>query len=620
MIERKEGSKMKPRPNIGDVLSGTAKRRMKLGLNVRTKLLGGYIVGVVFVIVIFVVASTGLHAVGNSGHVAIAEMEYLNKVLYIRTLVAEEWQLYTDYSLNHDAASLEKAREKGQAIMFQSEEFSESVSAANSAGIVEALDRFFAAHQQFVNDNEAAIVASGGGNWVSGGYHARIVASSELLYSALADVEIGVGSEVMSALADVDSTQNSAVVVTAALAGLALLVAAGLGLFLSQRISNGVTSINKAMKQVATGDLTAEVKAGSSDELGEMGITYKKMVTDLSGVIDNVRHSATRLASASRQLACAAEQAGMATKRTAVVSQNVSVAAIEKYGSVGDSGYPVKQLYQSRDQAVTDDRRGFEEVEGTTSVIDYLSNTTQQLTDRAQSVASGTVRTAAVVKNGMDRLDNTVHSLRKIAFAMDDVAEAVSKVYQHSAKLNDIMPIINKIAERTNLIVGKVDSETNGAEKDNGSYTAIVTEAKQLAEQTSGDARSVTDSINAVLRDVKQCLKATQDGIRQVEEGYKLASTTGADLYRVMDAVEETSEQVDQLLATAEKVNKFGIETNNTIESVIGEVISSSRLLAQMSRDLQISVAMFKIISSDGNFTGQITTDKETDEEKYLVP
>jgi len=438
------------------------------------------------------------------------------------------------------------------------------------------------------------------------------------MYSAMADLESGIDNAIVSALADVDSTQNSAVIVTAALAGLALLVAAGLGLFLSQRISSGVTSISKAMKQVATGDLTAEVKAASSDEFGEMGITYRKMVTDLSGVIDNVRHSATRLAAASRQLACAAEQADITTKKVAVVSKSASVATVERPGGTGDNDYSLKRLYKNRGGVATDSRELLEEVEEVTSVIDYMSSTTQQLTDRAQGIASGTVRTAAMVKNGMDRMGKTIDRLRKITFAMDDVAESVSHVHQHSTKLTEIVPTIDNIAKRASLIAGKVDGEIDNREKHNGGSAVFAVEVKQLAEQTSSEARIVTDSINAVLKDVKECLKATQDGIRHIEEGCRLANAIGTDLDRVMDTVEETSGQIDQLLETTEEVNRSSLETSNTIESVIGEVISSSRLLAQMSRDLQISVAMFKIIGSDGNFTEQLPAGKESDEETYL--
>jgi methyl-accepting chemotaxis protein len=182
------------------------------------------------------------------------------------------------------------------------------------------------------------------------------------------------------------------------------------------------------------------------------------------------------------------------------------------------------------------------------------------------------------------------------------------------------LPIINKIEEQASLVAGKVNGEKDNAGKDNGGSAVVASEAKQLAELTSGEARGVADSINAVLQDVNECLKATQDGSRLVEEGYKLANATSADLDRVMDAVEETSEQIDQLLATAEEVSDSSIETGNTIESIVGEVISSSRLLAQMSRDLQISVAMFKIIGSDGNFTEQVPTGRETDETICMVP
>ncbi len=573
-------------------MSDTTKRSIKVRLNVRTKLLSGYVIMVALLVAVFIIATNGLHTMGDSGRTVIEETKYLGRVTEMSTLVAKEWQLYTDYSVTGNTELLGEARAVGQEITTGAEELRHHFDTIKSFEVGGAIDRFITAHQQFVNDSERAVIYLVYDLQQDSSQMMAVLASSALLSTTMNDLESILDQTVEAAIVQADSTRRSAVILTAVLAAVSLLVAAGLGLFLSQRISSNVTSINKAMKQASIGDLTAEVSTVSSDELGEMGLTYRKMVKDLSGLIDNVRQTASRLASASSQLARAAEQAGTARAHKADNDHQLANGADVITGSIVTVGY------NEKDGTAVD----------AATIVSHIYNATQLVSDKAQKAASGAVRTAIVAKNGMDNVEKSIKGLTKVTFAMDDVADAVIRIGQHSDRLLGISTIVNKIADEINLIARNVADEMVEEGNHSADFVIVASEVKQVAERTNNAAQDVSSHINAVLKDVNECIRATNDGSKRVEEGYKLASEASTALNKVMDAVEETSGYIDQILAAAEEVSITSSGVNNMIESVVQEMTNSSRLLAQMSDELQVSVAMFKTSEKNEDLTKPVST------------
>ena len=391
-----------------------------------------------------------------------------------------------------------------------------------------------------------------------------------------------------------DATHTT-VVITAILAAAALMVVAGLGLYLAQRISSSVNNINEAMKKVADGDLTTEMDFRSLDEFGEMSLTYTKMVGDLRGLIDNVRYLSDNLDSTSRQLACAARQAGAMIKSVSDVDNPGFIGSAEKLKNLYKDVDGLDNLHSDIELLTCCDIKDSKMTGEATTLIGQMSNASRKVSDKAQCAASGAVRTVAIAKNGMNNVEKTIRGMKKYTFATDNVINAVAKIGMYSDKLVSITTKVNDISKRTNAIADSTAHKIKKTDDGNNDFNRIAIEANQLAEQTAIEAKEISDLIDTVLVDVNHCLEATQDSSKWVEESYKLAGQAGIALDEVMGAVEETSLQIDQVLASADDLNAFSMDLGNMVESVLGELVSSSRLLSRMSKDLQVSVAMFKI-------------------------
>ena len=89
-------------------------------LNIRTKLIGGFLIVVALLLAVFGVAYNGLSTMGTAADTILDETEHTDHVMEIKALVNLEWQLYTDYSLTHNQEALGEARAIGQEIAAES--------------------------------------------------------------------------------------------------------------------------------------------------------------------------------------------------------------------------------------------------------------------------------------------------------------------------------------------------------------------------------------------------------------------------------------------------------------------------------------------------------------------
>ena len=75
--------------------------------------------------------------------------------------------------------------------------------------------------------------------------------------------------------------RNIYVMIYLGMVGIVLVVALGLGFFMSRRVTTRVTRLSEATRQVAAGDLTTRVPIGPRDEVGDLAATFNVMVERL---------------------------------------------------------------------------------------------------------------------------------------------------------------------------------------------------------------------------------------------------------------------------------------------------------------------------------------------------
>jgi methyl-accepting chemotaxis protein len=275
----------------------------------------------------------------------------------------------------------------------------------------------------------------------------------------------------------------------------------------------------------------------------------------------------------------------------------------EAYELTGDSKAYARETVPDRDagQQMTMDA-GFTMPESqseikageTSALISRISDTSQALTNKAHVAANCAVRTAIAAKSTIDTIERVVKCMREITSAMNDVAESVEKLERHSRDIDNVVVVVDEITKRTNMVTRNYTQKAGKANDKEQRSSLVSKDIKQVAKLINEEAQVTTDCLHILRTDINECVKATGFAVKRIETGYKTANEASGAMNRVMDSVEDVSEQIDSIFEAAEQVSDSSTDMRRVVDNVVREVNSSSEKLAKMSCELHDYIALFQ--------------------------
>ena len=350
----------------------------------------------------------------------------------------------------------------------------------------------------------------------------------------------------------------------AMMAGLALLVVAGLFVLLGRSIANPINAMTAAMRQIAEGKTSASIPAlGRRDEVGAMAqsvqIFRDNMIeaTRLRGEQDALRAEADaekklllgRMAdNFERGVRGSLDTLARAAADMQTTSKGMSATA-------GEASHKATAAAAVAEQASAN-------VQTVAAATEQLSSSVSEI-DR-QAMQSTNIAGQAVAE--ANRTNVTVQGL-------SDAAQ----------KIGDVVKLISDIASQTNLLALNATIEAARAGEAGRGFAVVANEVKSLASQTAkatdeisaqvgamqgatAEAVRAIESIghtigainemtSAISISVEQQGAATQEIARNVQEAALGTGQVSSNIAAVNDAAAKTGTASSQVLASAEQLS-----------------------------------------------------------------
>lgn len=492
-------------------------------------------------VVMIAVGAVGLTGTQSSNHDL--DAIFSNRFMptgWVGTLESSERELLTkaeDAVIRQDAAAVKsvlsllndrKASNKGLWEKLQATELTSQER--------EVADSFSRYGNEVMSLTEDALLAAQGGTFDKA--ESLLIEKARPTYDkltetseALLKLQIDVAQE-MRTTAQASFTRTTAVIIGAIVLGIGLA-----GLFGFMLIRSIVGTLNAAVNiadRIAGGELGNDVRIDSSDELGRLMDSLKRMDAKLVEIVGGVRGSAGAVGSAARELSHGNDDLSQRTQEQA--------AALEQ----------------------------------TASSMEEMTATVKQNADNARQANQLAVGAREQAEKG----GSVVH--RAIG--------AMGEINASSRKIADIISVIDEIAFQTNLLALNAAVEAARAGEQGRGFAVVATEVRSLAQRSASAAKEIKDLINDSVDKVKV-------GSELVDESGKTLSEIMESVKKVTDIVAEIAAASEEQSAGIEQVNNAVNQMDNVTQqnaALVEQASAASKSMEQQSATLVTQIGYFR--------------------------
>ncbi len=346
----------------------------------------------------------------------------------------------------------------------------------------------------------------------------------------------------------------------------------------------------KGIDDVSRGNLNVNIPTGK-DDLGLVNEKFNTMVRKINDTIVKVQMTSHEVNQSAKELYEVSEKN---SDHADTININVS---------------QIASNIRAQEQATIDSARAMAEM---ATVIQTIASSSANVADEAYEMERRSQQGNTVVRQVSEQMTLITESVK-------NTASAINVLESRSQEIGDILNIISGISSQTNLLALNASIEAARVGEEGRGFAVVAGEVRKLAEQSEESTRQISVLIEEIQTEIKQAVRAMEQGTAEVDTGLDVADQTGQLFEEILEAAKKVSNQIqevssatqeisagtEEMTATADDLSSSVSKTADSSERISTSVdeqkgslitlVDSSNRLSSMSEELQELISHFNV-------------------------
>uniref|UniRef100_A0A7C2B2C5 Methyl-accepting chemotaxis protein n=1 Tax=Pseudomonas graminis TaxID=158627 RepID=A0A7C2B2C5_9PSED len=343
---------------------------------------------------------------------------------------------------------------------------------------------------------------------------------------------------------------------------IAVVCAITLGLIVTRMITRPIYQSVAGATRVAAGDLSQPIPVGGQDETGQL-------LKALSNMQGNLKGTVQQIATASDQLASAAEELTMVT-----------------------------------DDSTRGLMRQNDEIQQAATAVNQMTAAVEEVARNAASASQVSAQTSEDAIKGQQQVKQAVTAMNTMTVEITESTHRVEALAGQIRDITQVLDVIRGIAEQTNLLALNAAIEAARAGEQGRGFAVVADEVRALAHRTQTSTGEIESMITKVRNGADEAVKAMGKSQTIAVHTQSLATEAGHALERISEGVSQMNERNLVIASAAEEQAQVAREVDRNLVNIQD---LSTQTAAGANQTSASSQALSRLAVSFHSMVGEFT-------------